>query len=261
MNRLDKTLKELRRRKEKALITFITAGDPDLETTERLVLKMIEGGADVIELGVPFSDPVAEGPIIQRASKRALESGSNLELIFNSVERIRVKTETPLALMMYINSIYCYGKEAFFKKCLEIGVDAVIVPDLPFEERDELMNEAKAYKIHVINLIAPTSNERIGKIAVNSEGFLYCITSLGVTGTRETFQTDFRSFMDQVREHTYTPAMLGFGISNAKQVKELKEYADGVIVGSSIVKIVEAYGQKSEERVGEFVRELKSALR
>lgn len=260
MNRLETTLGRLKVKGEKALITFVTTGDPNIETTEKLVIQMVRSGADIIELGIPFSDPVAEGPIIQKASERALKNGICLDDVFEMVVRLREKVQVPLVLMMYMNSLYCYGKEEFFKVCERVGVDGVIVPDLPFEESDEIAGEAKKHGIHVIHLVSPTSKERIEKIAKDSKGFLYCVSSLGVTGIREKYQVDFQSFMGNVRRYTGTPAMLGFGISGAEQVRELREYADGVIVGSSIVKLIEEYGENSVMPVGIFVEQLKDAL-
>lgn len=260
MNRIDRKLEELKKNDQKALITFITAGDPDLETTEKLVLEMINAGVDIIELGVPFSDPVAEGPVIQAASQRALEGGTKLVDIFECVERLREKTDTPILLMMYINSLFKYGKDNFFRDCQEKGIDGVIVPDLPFEERGEIEEEAHKYSIHIINLIAPTSGKRIEKIAKESTGFIYCVSSLGVTGERSSFLTDFEDFLGNVKKYSKVPAMIGFGISNSEQVKELKKYSDGVIVGSAVVKIVGEYGRASAPQVYEFVHSLKNEL-
>lgn len=260
MNRIDVKLDELKKKEQKTLITFITAGDPDIETTEKVILRMVEAGVDIIEVGVPFSDPVAEGPVIQAASQRALEGNINLNKIFDCIENIRKHTDTPIVLMMYINTLFKYGKDKFFKMCQIKGVDGIIVPDLPFEEKGEIENEADQYGIYMINLIAPTSNKRIEKIARESKGFIYCVSSLGVTGQRDHFETDFESFIGEVKSHTDIPLMLGFGISTPEQVKELKNYADGVIIGSAIVKIVGDYGKESEEKVYEFTKQLKKAV-
>lgn len=260
MNRIDVKLDELKKKEQKALITFITAGDPDIETTEKVILRMVEAGVDIIEVGVPFSDPVAEGPVIQAASQRALEGNINLNKIFDCIENIRKRTDTPIVLMMYINTLFKYGKDKFFKMCQLKGVDGIIVPDLPFEEKGEIENEANEYGIYMINLIAPTSNMRIEKIAKESKGFIYCVSSLGVTGQRDHFETDFESFIGEIKSHTDSPLMLGFGISTPEQVRELNNYADGVIIGSAIVKIIEDYGKESEERVYEFTKELKKAV-
>ena len=260
MNRIDRTLQQLQKKKEKALICFVTAGDPNLETTEQLIPAMFDAGADLIELGVPFSDPVAEGPTIQKASQRALDAGTTLPKIFELVQRVRKHTEKPILLMLYLNSIYGFGKDRFFSLCSECGVDGVIVPDMPFEERDEIQAQVDRTKIHSISMVAPTSHERIAKIAAQATGFLYCVSSTGVTGTRSSFQTDFESFFQLIRAHAKVPCAVGFGISNPKQAGEMAKYCDGVIVGSAIVKLVERDGTKAVPAVSEFVRSLKQAL-
>lgn len=260
MNRLETTLGRLKMKGEKALITFVITGDPDIETTERLVIQMVKSGVDIIELGIPFSDPVAEGPIIQRASERALKNGICLDDVFEMVIRLREKVQIPVVLMMYMNSLYCYGKEEFFEVCERVGVDGVIVPDLPFEESDEITGEAKKHDIYVIQLVAHTSKERIEKIAKDSKGFLYCISPLGVTGIGKKYQVDFQAFMENVRRYTEIPAMLGFEISGLEQVREIREYVDGVIVESSIVSLIEEYEENSVMPVGVFVKQLKEAL-
>ena len=245
MNRIDSMFAELKKQNKKALITFITAGDPDFDTTEQLILEMERQGANLIELGVPFSDPIAEGPIIQEASLRSLQGGTTLEGIFELVKKLRTKTEIPLVFMMYINTIYRFGVERFFSLCQETGIDAVIVPDLPFEEHDEIDECAYAHGVYPINLVAPTSKDRIAAIAANSKGFLYCVSSTGVTGVRNTFQTDFDSFFD---------------ISSPEQVKQMKTYCDGVIVGSAIVKMIGQEQKSSVATVGTFVKSLRNAL-
>jgi tryptophan synthase alpha chain len=259
-NRIDKRFAQLKLQNKKALITFITAGDPDIATTENLVLEMERAGADIIELGVPFSDPVAEGPVIQEASKRALKSDTTLKEIFLLVKRLRQKTDMPILLMMYLNCIYKYGKERFFENCSESGIDGVIVPDMPFEERDEISDEAKKYGVYSINLVAPTSKERIKKIAGASEGFLYCVSSVGVTGERSSFSTDFDEFFSDIKKYANVPYALGFGISTPQQVSQLSHYCDGLIVGSAIVKIIGQYGGESLEPVSAFVKSLKDAM-
>ena len=260
MNRIEKTLAELKAKGEKALITFITAGDPDLETTEKLVLEMFEKGSDIVEIGVPFSDPVAEGKTIQAASLRSLAHGTNLTEIFAAVENLRKKTEKPLILMMYVNTIFRFGTERFFKLCSEKGIDGVIVPDLPFEERDEIRSFAEDNGIIPISLVAPTSHQRIESIASDAQGFLYCVSSTGVTGTRSKFSTNFDEFFGEIKKSCKVPAMVGFGISNPEQAAKMGSYCDGVIVGSAIVNIVGQLGRDSVEKVGEFVRSLKKAL-
>ncbi|MEL4105231.1 tryptophan synthase subunit alpha [Oscillospiraceae bacterium WX1] len=245
---------------KKAFIPFITAGDPTLETTERLVLAMAAAGADLIELGIPFSDPIAEGPVIQAADERALSSGTTTDKIFDAVRRIREKTNVPLAFMTYINPIFAYGTKRFLQNCRETGVDAVIVPDLPFEEKGEIGPMCQEYGVALISLIAPTSNERIEKIAREAEGFVYVVSSLGVTGVRQEIVTDLNAMIAAVRKANDIPCAVGFGISTPEQAKEISKTADGVIVGSAIVKIVAQYGEQADGPVGDYVHRMKSAL-
>lgn len=260
MNRIETALAELKNKGEKALITFVTAGDPDIETTEKLVLEMLDKGSDVVEIGVPFSDPVAEGKTIQAASLRSLSRGTNLTEIFDMVGRLREKTEKPLILMMYVNTIFRFGTERFFSLCREKGIDGVIVPDLPFEERNELQPYAEENGIIAISLVAPTSHQRIADIAGDAKGFLYCVSSTGVTGTRSKFTTNFEEFFGEIKKSCKVPAMVGFGISDPEQAKKMSGYCDGVIVGSAVVKIVAQYGRESVPHVGKFVRSLKKGI-
>ena len=261
MNRIETALAELKNKGEKALITFVTAGDPDLDTTEKLVLEMFDNGTDIVEIGVPFSDPVAEGKVIQAASLRSLSNGTDLTKIFGTVENLRKKTDKPLILMMYVNTIFRFGTERFFKLCREKGIDGVIVPDLPFEERDEIRSFAEDNGIIPISLVAPTSHQRIESIASDAHGFLYCVSSTGVTGTRSKFSTNFDEFFGEIKKSCKVPAMVGFGISNPEQAAKMGSYCDGVIVGSAVVKIIAEYGRDSVKKVGEFVRSLKDALK
>lgn len=260
MNRIDECFERLKKENKKALITFVTAGDPNMETTEKAVLKMYESGADIIELGVPFSDPVAEGKAIQKASQRSLKGGTNLDKIFAAVKNIREKSNEPLLLMMYVNTIFVYGKERFFSQCKSCGVDGVIVPDLPFEERDEILPSAEKEGIATINLVAPTSHERIKEIAENSKGFLYCVSSTGVTGVRSEFSTDFDEFFGTIKKYVKCPCAVGFGISGPEAAKKMSSYCDGVIVGSAIVNIAEKYGENCAEHIGEFVKSLREGI-
>ncbi len=259
-NRIDSCFEELKAQGRKALVTFVTAGDPDMETTGKLVLSMFENGADIIELGVPFSDPIAEGPTIQKASLRSLKNGTTLDMIFRLVKDLRTKTDKPLILMMYLNTIFKYGTEKFFGLCKECQIDGVIVPDMPFEERDEILEYAEKAGVYNINLVAPTSKGRIKSIAAESKGFLYCVSSTGVTGTRSSFTTDFDSFFEEVGNNVKCPACVGFGISGPKQAAEMSRYCQGVIVGSAVVDIVAGNGRDSAQKVGEFVRSLREAL-
>ena len=261
MNRIDKCFEELKKSGSKALITFITAGDPDMDTTVSTALSMFENGADIIELGVPFSDPIAEGVTIQKSSLRSLNGGTTLDKIFGAVDRIREKTDKPLILMMYLNTIFVYGTEKFFSLCKEKGVDGVIVPDMPYEEREEILPYAQKYGVHNINLVSPASHERIKRIASDSTGFLYCVSSNGVTGVRSEFQTDFDKFFGIIRENASCPCCVGFGISSPEQAKKMAAQADGVIVGSAIVKLCETHGTECVPYIKEYVKSMKDAIR
>ncbi len=244
----------------KAFIGFITGGDPDIETTEKLLYTMSESGADLIEIGIPFSDPIAEGPVIQEASERALAAGCTTDKLFDLVAKVSPNLDTPIVFMTYINPIYTYGKEKFMSKCKECGIQGIIVPDLPYEEKDELTPECDKYGIDLISLIAPTSHERITMIAKEAKGFVYCVSSLGVTGVRSEITTDISAMTDLVRKSTDIPCAIGFGISTPEQAKKMSADADGVIVGSAIVKIVAQYGKDSAEHVAEYVRSMKEAI-
>lgn len=245
----------------KALITFVTGGDPDLETTERLIYKMQEGGADVIEIGIPFSDPIAEGPIIQKANERALRGGCTTDKLFAKIEKMKKNVKVPLVFLTYFNSIYTYGTEKFMRKCVKSGISGLIVPDLPYEEQVEILPICEQNGLYLISLIAPTSQERIQKIVKRAKGFLYCVSSLGVTGVRKEISTDIKSIVKIVKDLSPLPCAVGFGISTPKQGRELAEVCDGIIVGSSIVEIVEKYGKESEQPVYEFVKTMKGTIR
>lgn len=245
----------------KAFIAFITGGDPDLETTEELVLAMAEAGADLIEIGIPFSDPVAEGIVIQEADERALKAGCTTDKLFELVERLRQKTEVPLLFMTYLNPIFTYGKGRFLMRCAECGIDGIIVPDLPFEEKAELADICAGHSVDLISMIAPTSEERIAKIAREAQGFIYCVSSLGVTGVRREITTDLSQIVEKVREVTPVPCAIGFGISTPEQAAQMAQLSDGVIVGSAIVKLVAEYGRASVEPVSAYVRQMKKALK
>ncbi len=260
-NRIDSCFEQLNAKGEKALITFVTSGDPDLETTEKCVLEMLDKGADIIELGVPFSDPIAEGPVIQMASQRALRGGVTLDKIFDMVTHLRTKTDKPLLLMMYINTIFKYGTEKFFKKCRDHEIDGVIVPDLPFEERDEIAETADKYGVYKINLVAPTSADRVAMIAAESKGFLYVVSSLGVTGSRSEITTDFDKLLAPIKGKSPVPYCIGFGISNAEQSAKMASYSDGVIVGSAIVRTINENPGAEAQKAGELAAALKAPLR
>ncbi|MBQ7980369.1 MAG: tryptophan synthase subunit alpha [Oscillospiraceae bacterium] len=244
----------------KAFIPFITCGDPDLETTEKIVREAVKNGADLIELGIPFSDPTAEGPVIQGANIRALAGGVTTDKIFDFVRDLRRDITIPLVFMTYANVVFSYGAEKFISACSEIGIDGIILPDLPFEEKNEFQPICREYGVDLISLIAPTSNERIAMIAREAEGFLYIVSSLGVTGTRSEITTDLASIVKVVRENTDIPCAIGFGISTPEQAKKMAAVSDGVIVGSAIIKLIEKHGKSSVEVVGEYVKTMKEAV-
>lgn len=245
----------------KAFIPFITCGDPDLETTKKIVRSMAENGADLIELGIPFSDPTAEGPVIQNANLRALTNGVNTEKIFDMVRELRRDIMIPMVFMTYSNVVFSYGADKFIKICSEIGIDGLILPDLPFEEKEEFDDICKQYDVDLVSLIAPTSANRIAMIAKEAQGFIYIVSSLGVTGVRSEIKTDIPSLVKLVRENSFVPCAVGFGISNPEQAAKMASISDGAIVGSAIVKIIAEYGKDAAGPVGEYVKKMKDALR
>ena len=248
---------------KKAFIPFITAGDQGIDTTEKYIRTMAKAGASLIEIGIPFSDPVAEGPIIQASSERALSTGITTDDIFDMVQRLRTSTEPltiPLVFMTYLNPIYVYGVESFMTRCEEVGIQGVIVPDCPLEEKQELAHQAKTHGIAVISLIAPTSEQRIEEIASQAEGFVYCVSSLGVTGMRSDIKTDIASIVQQIRQYTDVPVAVGFGISTPEQAKAMAAVSDGAIVGSAIVKQIGEWGANGEEELYQYVRSMVEAV-
>ena len=244
----------------KAFIPFITCGDPDLETTAEIVRAAAENGADIIELGIPFSDPTAEGPVIQGANIRALAGGATTDKIFDLVRELRKDVKIPMVFMTYANVVFSYDAEKFISTCAEIGIDGIILPDLPFEEKEEFQPICTKYGVALISLIAPTSNERIAMIAKEAEGFLYIVSSLGVTGARSEITTDLGAIIKVVRENTDIPCAIGFGISTPEQAKKMAAISDGAIVGSAIIKLIEKNGTSSAKVVGEYVKEMKEAV-
>ena len=255
MSRITDTFK-----KGKVFIPFVTGGDPDIETTYELIKTMADNGADIIEIGIPFSDPIAEGPVIQEADVRALDSGTTTDKLFDLVVRLRKVIDIPLIFMTYMNPIYVYGTERFLEKCKEVGIDGVIVPDVPFEEKAELSSECDKYGIDLISMIAPTSDDRIERIAKEAKGFIYCVSSLGVTGVRTKITTDIGKMVAHVKAVTDTPVAVGFGISTPEQAKNMAALSDGAIVGSAIVKLVAKYGKDSVPYVAEYVNSMKKAV-
>ena len=245
----------------KAFIAFITCGDPDLETTAKVVRAAAENGADLIELGIPFSDPTAEGPVIQGANLRALTGGITTDKIFAFVKELRRDVKVPMVFMTYANVVFSYGAEKFISTCREIEIDGLILPDLPLEEKEEFQPLCRQYDINLISLIAPTSENRIAMIAKEAEGFVYIVSSLGVTGTRSEIKTDLASIINVVRENTDVPCAIGFGISTPEQAKKMADISNGAIVGSAIIKLLEKHGKDAPKYVGEYVKSMKNAIR
>ncbi len=246
--------------KGKAFIAFLTCGDPDTATTAAAVRAAAANGADLIELGIPFSDPTAEGPVIQGANLRALRGGITTDKVFALVREIRKDVTIPLVFMTYANVVFSYGAERFLSNCAEAGVDGLILPDLPFEEKEEFLAPCRKYGVDLISMVAPTSENRIAMIAREAEGFLYLVSSLGVTGMRSEIKTDLGSIVKIVRENTSIPCAIGFGISTPAQAKQMAALSDGAIVGSAIVRILEQYGKEAPERIGSYVRSMKAAM-
>ena len=246
---------------KKAFIPFVTCGDPDLDTTKEILRELQANGADLIELGIPFSDPTAEGPVIQGANIRALKNGITTDDIFKMVTEVRSEITVPMVFMTYANVIFSYGMDRFFEKCKESGMDGVILPDVPFEEKDEFVNSASAYDVDFISMVAPTSEDRIAKIASEAKGFIYIVSSLGVTGTRTSISTNVKDLVEKIRSVTDVPCAVGFGISTPEQASQMAEISDGAIVGSAIVRIIGQYGKDAPTHVGEFVKNMKSAYK
>jgi tryptophan synthase alpha chain len=245
----------------KAFIPFITCGDPDLETTAAAVRAMAANGADLIELGIPFSDPTAEGPVIQGANIRALKAGTTTDKVFDLVREVRRDVTIPMVFMTYANVVFSYGAERFISTYAEIGIDGLILPDLPYEEKEEFAPICRKYGVDLISMIAPTSENRIAMIAKEAEGFLYIVSSLGVTGTRSEIRTDLASIVKVVRENTAVPCAIGFGISTPEQAAKMAGIADGAIVGSAVIKLLDQYGKDAPEQIGAYVKRMKDAVR
>lgn len=246
--------------KGKAFIPFITCGDPDLQTTGKIVRAMQENGADLIELGIPFSDPMAEGPVIQAANQRALSGGVTTDLIFDFVRELRQDVTIPMVFMTYANVVFSYGTERFAAACADAGMDGIILPDVPFEEKEEFDLPCRAHGIDLVSLIAPTSEHRIVRIAKHASGFVYIVSSLGVTGVRSEIKTDIGAITKLVRENTDCPCAVGFGISTPAQAAKMAALSDGAIVGSAIVRMVAAHGADAVPEIGAYVREMSSAV-
>ena len=245
---------------KKAFIGFLTAGDPEFNASYDNIMALINAGADLVEIGIPFSDPIAEGPVIQEADVRALKGGMTTDRAFELAAKVRSQTDIPLVFMTYLNPVFKYGYDRFFAKCAKIGVDGLICPDMPFEEKAEADGIAKAHGISIISMIAPTSEERIKAIAESAEGFLYIVSSLGVTGVRSEIKTDLGAIMESVKKYAHVPAAIGFGISTPEQAEKMSRLADGVIVGSAMVRLVEKFGEKAGPEIGRFAKELANAV-
>jgi tryptophan synthase alpha chain len=245
---------------KKAFIAYIMAGDPDLKTSAGYILTAQDAGADLIEIGIPFSDPIAEGEVIQAASVRALRSGTRLDAVFDMVESIRDKMRVPMVFMTYANPVFVYGYDRFFAKCAEVGISGIIMPDVPFEEQSEVKGPAHRYGIEVITMVAPTSEERIADIAKAAEGFVYVVSSMGVTGVRCEIVTDMPAIISKIRKYTDVPVAVGFGISTPEQAKEFSEIADGVIVGSAIVRIIAQHGTDAKRALHDYIASMKRGV-
>ncbi|MCH5320894.1 MAG: tryptophan synthase subunit alpha [Eubacterium sp.] len=245
----------------KAFIGFVTAGDPDLETSEQIMLSMAKAGCDLIEIGIPFSDPIAEGPVIQEANLRSLSQGTTTDKVFALTKKVSAQVDIPLVYMTYLNVLFKYGYDKFLQNAKDAGISGVIIPDMPYEEKEELQSVAKNYGIDVVSLIAPTSEDRIKMIAKEAEGFVYTVSSLGVTGTRSEIKTDLESITSAIKEVTDTPVAIGFGINTPEQAAKYSKIADGIIVGSAIVKIIAEHGTASPQKVYNYVKSMKDAIR
>lgn len=243
-----------------AFIGFLTAGDPYISKSEEFILSMVKGGADIVEIGIPFSDPVAEGPVIQKANIRALSQGVTVDDVFDLVANVRTKTDVPLVFLTYLNPVFHYGYQAFFQRCNALGVDGIIIPDLPYEEKGELAGIAEHAGVDLISMIAPTSADRIEKIAADAKGFLYLVSSLGVTGTRSEINLNIKEMIQSAKTVSDLPVAVGFGIHTPAQAAALSTLADGVIVGSGLVSIVETYGNDAGPHLIEYVRAMKAVL-
>lgn len=262
MNRIDKKFKDLRERDETALITFISAGVPDLETTKDLIIDMEKKGVDIVEIGIPNSRPAADGPVIAEASRRALENGVKISKIMDMVSEVRKETELPLVYLVYFNSVFVYGVDRFLAKCKDIGIDGIIIPDLPIEEKSEVVEACEENGVYLIPLVTPSSEERIEEITKNAKGFVYCVAVKGVTGTRDTINENIEEYMNLVSRYTELPKAIGFGVSTPEMAKAYRDFAEGVIVGSAIVKMLleDTTNEEIVNNVGEFVSSLKQAI-
>lgn len=245
---------------KKAFIGFLTAGDPTFEASFENIMALVKAGADLIEIGIPFSDPIAEGPVIQAANVRALSNGMTTDRAFELAERVRRETDTPLCFMTYLNPVFRYGYDRFFSRCAEIGVGGLICPDLPYEEKREAADIAEKYGVDVISLIAPTSEDRVKMIASEAKGFIYIVSSMGVTGVRSEISTDLGAIMASVRAATDVPAAIGFGISSPETAAKMAGLSDGAIMGSALVRLVEEFGENAADKIYGFAKQIADAV-
>lgn len=257
---INKIAKAFENPNKKAFIAFITAGDPDADSTVKFILEMAKAGADLIEVGIPFSDPTAEGVVIQEANIRSLSNGMTTDGVFDIVKRVRETCDIPLCFMTYANPVYHYGYDRFFAKCEELNVGGIIVPDMPYEEKAEMEGPANAHNVSVISMVSPTSDDRIKKIAKDANGFIYVVSSMGVTGVRSEIKTDIASIVNSIKEVTDVPCAIGFGISKPEQAAKMASISDGAIVGSAIVRIVAEHGKDSAPYLYEYVKRMKDAV-
>lgn len=255
MNRIKKAFEN-----KKAFIAFVTGGDPNIETTEALIPQMAEAGADLIEIGIPFSDPIAEGVVVQQADERALKAQTTIDKLFDMVKRVRKKVDVPLVFMTYMNPVYAYGTKRFTENCAECGIDGVIIPDVPFEERDEVQDACEEQGIVLISMIAPASKKRIGMIAKEAKGFLYCVSSHGIAHVRNDITANMKEIVAQVKEVSDIPCAIGSDISTPEQAKEIAAVADGAIVGTAIVELIAQYGKNCIRPVCAYIKEMKAAV-
>lgn len=245
----------------KAFVAFVTCGDPDLDTTKKIILALERAGCDLIELGIPFSDPTAEGLVIQEANERALSNGCTTDDVFEMIKEVRKETSIPMVFMTYANVVFHYGTDKFCQKMVDTDMSGMILPDVPYEEKDEFETVCHQYGLDFIRMIAPTSHDRIQMIANDAQGFLYCVSSLGVTGTRSKITTNVNEMVDIVRSVSDIPCGIGFGISTPEQAKKMTEKADAAIVGSAIIKIIAKYGKEAPDHVEAYVRSMVEAIR
>lgn len=248
---------------KKAFIGFLTAGDPSLEKTEEFIIEMEKAGAALIEIGIPFSDPIAEGPVIQEANVRALsaEGGCTTDMVFDMVERVSKKVSVPLVFLTYLNPVFSYGYDRFCKRCKEAGISGIIIPDMPYEERGELIPFAEKHEVDLVSLIAPTSADRIQMIAKEAKGYIYVVSSMGVTGIRSEITTDMNGIVESIRKVTDTPVAIGFGINTPEQAASYSQIADGVIVGSAIVKMIGEHGDDAGKYVYQYVKSMVDGMK